>query len=142
MGDIEALVPLRLALFREAEGVTAGGEVTDATRTYLRETLPTGEFVAWVAEAEGRVVGTSGVVFFRRPPSRTNPSGREVYVMNMYTVPAWRGRGLATALLREVIAFVQGPVARRIWYYAAPAGRSVYEKAGFVAHPDEMELTW
>lgn len=140
--DIDALVPLRLALLREAGEAAVGGEVADATRAYLRDTLPTGGFVAWVAEAEGRVVSTSGMMLFRRPPSWTNASGREAYVMNMYTEPAWRGQGLATALLGEIIAFVRATDARRIWLHATPAGRPVYEKAGFVAHHGEMELTW
>jgi GNAT superfamily N-acetyltransferase len=64
--------------------------------------------------------------------------------MNMYTVPEWRGRGVATALLREIIKFVKGTGARRIWLRATEEGRPVYEKAGFspVTSYSYMELVW
>jgi GNAT superfamily N-acetyltransferase len=62
--------------------------------------------------------------------------------MNMYTVPAWRGHGLASATLQEMITYAKRMGARRIWLHATPAGRPVYEKAGFVLRQSEMELTW
>ena len=98
------------------------------------------------AAGAGRLVACSGLVLFRRPPSRRNLSGWEGYVMNMYTEPAWRGRGLATALLGECVAYVRSETpARRIRLHATAAGRPVYERAGFVlatAGMPEMVLNW
>jgi GNAT superfamily N-acetyltransferase len=58
----------------------------------------------------------------------------------MYTAPAWRGQGVATELLKEIIAFVKGTSARRIYLHATIDGERIYEKAGFVAKTSEMEL--
>ena len=134
---------LRLALLREAQDVTDDtliAALTHATCRYLAEKIPTDEFIAWVAEAQGIIVGTSGLVFVHRPPSAQNLSGVEAYVMNMYTAPAWRGQGVATALLKEIIAFVKGTSARRIFLHATTDGKRIYEKAGFVSKTSEMEL--
>ncbi len=62
--------------------------------------------------------------------------------MNMYTVPEWRRKGFATALLRELIAFAQGTQARRIWLHASEAGRPVYAAVGFVPKTSMMDLVW
>ena len=143
--DAETLVRLRVTFLEEvgqfAEGVDSGA-VAEAFRRYLQRKLPPGEFLAWVAEGEGEIVATSGLVFFERPPNGTSPTGLEAYVMNMYTLPRWRGRGLATALLDAALAHVKRTDARRVWLHATDVGRPVYERAGFVSSDAEMELTW
>ncbi len=140
---MDALVRLRLDLLREVGDLQNNAHavsLAEATRRYLTKKVPKGEFVAWVAEADGRIVGTSGLVFFERPPVERNISGREAYVMNMYTIPEWRGRGIATALTREIIDFVKGTNATRIWLRTTEDGKRIYEKAGFVARDAYMEL--
>ncbi|MEH2158987.1 hypothetical protein [Nostoc sp.] len=43
--------------------------------------MPSGEFLAWVAEVDNQIVTTSGLVFFQRPPYNGNFSGLEAYVI-------------------------------------------------------------
>ena len=143
--DVEALARLRLDLLREigdARDESQEAPLLEAIRGYLRRTLGSGEFLAWVAEADGQVVASSGLVFFERPPDAGNLAGVDAYLMNMYTVPAWRGRGLARALLDEIVRFVRTTDARRIWLHASEAGRPIYADAGFRPTTADMELVW
>ncbi len=145
LDHVEALARLRLALLCEMGNVRDESQeapLLDAIRDYLQRKMSTDEFLAWVAEVDGQVVAISGLVFFERPPDAGNPTGVDAYLMNMYTLPAWRGRGLANALLDEIIGFVRSTPARRIWLHATDAGRSVYTKAGFRQSTREMELIW
>jgi GNAT superfamily N-acetyltransferase len=148
LADVEALVQLRLALQLESGHLTQDTMVTaltQATHQYLMEALPKETFIAWVAEAEGKIVASSGLIFFQKPPSENNLSGLEAYIMNMYTLPPWRGQGIATGLLHELMQFVKQTRAHRIWMYATQDGKPIYEKAGFVPktrHTLEMELLW
>ncbi len=145
LADIEALARLRLALLREMGNIRDEGQeapLLDALRGYLQRTMATDEFLAWVAECDGQVVAISGLVFFERPPDAGNLAGVEAYLMNMYTLPAWRGRGLARALLDEIIGYVRTTPARRISLHATEAGRPIYENAGFVPTTSGMELAW
>jgi GNAT superfamily N-acetyltransferase len=145
LDDLETLVQLRLALLREAGNLKSDastGILAEAIRQYLTRTLPAAKFVAWVAEVNGEIIGTSGVVMFERPPIYGNLSGMEAYVMNIYTIPNWRGSGVATALLGEIISYVRKTDARRIWLHATEDGKRLYEKVGFVSTTDEMELIW
>lgn len=101
---------LRLELLREAGEIKGNSDTTnlaEATRKYLSEKIPSGEFLAWVAEVDCQIVATSGLVFFQRLPYYGNLSGLEAYIMNVYTIPMWRGQRIATALLKEIISFVR-----------------------------------
>lgn len=145
LDDVDALTGLRLVFLEEVGNLRSGddgGELVAAIRDYLLRKMPTGEFLAWVAESEEGIVGTSGVTIFERPPNGTNVAGLEAYLSNMYTVPGWRGRGIGTALVAAVIAHLKGTKARRIWLHATDDGRPVYEKAGFVKSETDMELVW
>lgn len=95
-----------------------------------------------MAEVDSEIVATSGVVLFQRPPINGNLCGLEAYVMNIYTVSAWRGKKVATALLREIINFVRATEARRIWLHATKDCNRLYEKVGFVSITKEMQLVW
>ncbi len=146
--DIDVLARLRVALQREMGHLAADtpeDAFVEATRRYLAEALPSGAFIAWMAVADGQVVASSGLIFIARPPSARNLSGREAHILNMYTVPEWRGRGIATRLLRELIGAARDADAHRIWLHASADGQPIYEKAGFAAThrtSPEMDLFW
>ena len=140
--DIEALIQLRLQLFRETGDLRAEHseqETADMARTYFQHTIPTEQFLAWVAEINGQIIGTSGLIFFEKPPTITRH--REAYVMNMYTVPQWQRRGVASALLQEIIAYVRTTPASRLWLRTTEQGRRLYETHGFVPSRNELELS-
>lgn len=145
LDDLEALVQLRISLLYEAGNLhrdTPTAALIEAIRQYLTKTLPTGQFVAWVALVNSEIIGTSGVVMFEKPPVYGNLLGLDAYIMNIYTVSNWRGKGVATALLREIIRYVKTTEARRIWLHATEDGKRLYEKFGFVSTTKEMELLW
>jgi GNAT superfamily N-acetyltransferase len=147
LDDLEPLVELRLALLQEVGNLRESSDIailSEATRNYLIQKLPTGKFIAWVAEAESRLVASSGVVMFERPPVKGNFSGLEAFVMNIYTLPAWRRQGIATRLLQETVQFVFGKTeVKRIWLHATEEGQQLYEQLGFVTTElPELELTW
>jgi GNAT superfamily N-acetyltransferase len=144
--DLDGLLSLRLALMRETGKVHGAADeqtLYELTRAYLHATIPQGRCLVWVGEEEGQLVATGGLVFLEGPPSHENPSGLEGYIFNMYTHPAWRGRGLAHAILRQIIIYAREETpARRLWLRATAAGRPLYEGEGFSVARRDMELVW
>jgi len=138
--DAKALVDLRTEFLAEVTASGGEAEVVAALTAYFTRALKSGEFVAYVAEIDNRIVATSGMVFHRHPPSPTNLHGCEAYVMNMYTLPAWRERGIAAALLGRLIELARQTHCCRVSLHALPAARSIYVEAGFVPVDTEMRL--
>jgi ribosomal protein S18 acetylase RimI-like enzyme len=133
--DAEAMTCLRrdmqTELFAGDARGTSPDELADYNRQYFLEHLPAGDFVAFLAETGGAIVATSGIVIYAAPPTGGNPTGIEGYVMNMYTVPEYRGRGIATRLLDQLIEHVRSLGGRRAWLRASDSGRPVYHRYGF-----------
>ncbi|NJD05717.1 MAG: GNAT family N-acetyltransferase [Methylococcaceae bacterium] len=140
--DISVLVDLRMALFAEVDGTdpaAADPQLAEATRRYIEKALADGSLVVWVAECQGEIVGTHSLAYFQRPPYPGNLTGREAYLLNVYSVPSLRRQGIATALIEAAMATVRVEGMARVWLHASTAGRPLYEKAGFRANGSEME---
>ncbi|MBO0792954.1 MAG: GNAT family N-acetyltransferase [Ktedonobacteraceae bacterium] len=141
--DVDQLVQLRLALFQATGDLKSdepSSELIEATQVYFLNHLPSERFIAFIAESEGRIIGTSGLVFLEKPPTDENRAGLEAYIMNMYTIPEWRGKGVATSLMQAIIHFVKTTPAKRLWLRTTEDGKHVYKNSGFVYTSQDMEL--
>ncbi len=143
--DIGALVRLRIALLKEVGNVCneAGAkELSGAIRRHFGKELPAGRYVGFIARAGGEAVACGGLTFYARPPYSGNTSGREAYLMGMYAVSNWRGKGIGRAVLQKILAFAKARGVGRVWLHSEPGARSLYSREGFRANDSYMELTW
>ena len=90
---------------------------------------------------DGRcLAGAGGVSFFQVMPTYHNPSGWKAYIMNMYTKPAYRRRGIAYRTLDLLVREAESRGVTAISLEATARGRPLYEAYGFTAMNHEMEL--
>lgn len=139
--DIPYLVAYRRAMF-ESMGYTDVAlldAMCEAMTEYLHHAIPASEYHGWVAEADGRVIASGGLVIRTFPPSPRNMDGRQGYIMNIYTVPAWRCCGVATAIMNTILDYLRAIGVPVVTLHATPDGRPIYEKLGFQA-TNEMRL--
>lgn len=143
MENINQVISLRLALLKELDEIKSDQEehlIVTATREYLEKALAHNEFLSYMAESNGEAVSISGMVLFKRPPYLENLQGVEAYILNMYTAPAHRGKGLARKLLEHSIDESGKHGVKRIWLHASEDGKHLYENMGFTKKDSEMEL--
>ncbi len=141
--DIPALVELRLALFRDLGSLTKpdeAPELAEAIRSYMLRRMPSGQYLVWVAEAGGAIIAAASAVILEKMPSVHNPTGREAYVMSVYTIPAYRRLGAGEAVVRAVLTYVQEQGITRVSLHASDYGRPLYERLGF--QPTTSEMRW
>ena len=65
--------------------------------------------------------------------------GRQGTIVNVFTEPQWRQRGIAGLLIKEIVIWSKNEQIDRLTLHASDEGRSIYEKLGFVAS-NEMRL--
>lgn len=143
INDVESLVDFRVRLLNELYGHPENDEtkiLRRSLRKYFCEAIPCSSFVAWLAECDGKIVGTSGMVVWQMPARYGGlESGKLGYVLNMYTVPEARGKGICTRLLNELIREAKSLGLKYLHLHASEEGMSIYRKAGF-SEPNQKEL--
>lgn len=140
--QIDAIIDLRLALLKEVGELHSSEEeqlLAASTREYLQHALSNREFISYIAEIDGKPASISGMALFKRPSYPENPQGLEAYILNMYTLPEYRGKGLAGKLLECCIEESKQSGVKRIWLHATEAGEPLYAKMGFIKKNNEME---
>jgi ribosomal protein S18 acetylase RimI-like enzyme len=118
-----------------------------ATASYLREAMPRGEYLAWIAEDDGTPptsIGGAGVQLRPLVPRPREGAddlelGPEAIVLSVYVEPAWRRHGVGEALMRALLDALAARGIHRIVLHASPDGQRLYERLGFVA-TNEMRL--
>lgn len=141
--DIAMLTETRVEVLRAANQLpddTDMSEVREQSYQYYRRALCDGTHVAYLVLDKERFVGAGGVSFYQVMPTYHNPSGRKAYIMNMYTAPAYRRKGIAYHMLDLLVCEAKKEGITAILLEATKQGRPLYEKYGFRGMKDEMEL--
>ena len=84
--DVQVLVDLRIRFLNELLNHPENNEtkvVRKSLLEYFTEAIPSGNFVAWVAEYDGKIVATSGMVVWQKPALYGGvESGKLGYLLN------------------------------------------------------------
>ena len=141
--DIEELVRTRIIVLRAANKLSDDVDmslVEQETCAYYKRALETGEHIAYLVYDNGTFIGAGGVSFYQVMPTYHNPSGKKAYIMNMYTAPEYRRRGIAFHTLDLLVKAAKEQGVSQIALEATDMGRPLYERYGFVKMEGEMEL--
>ena len=141
--DLDILTKTRIQVLRAANQLSDDTDMSQVEResyNYYQKALRDGSHIAYLVFDEGRFVGAGGVSFFQVMPTYHNPSGNKAYIMNMYTNPAYRRRGIAIKTLDMLVKEAKNRSVSAISLEATDMGRPLYEKYGFNKMNDEMEL--
>ncbi|MDR1270570.1 MAG: GNAT family N-acetyltransferase [Planctomycetaceae bacterium] len=132
--DIETLVEFRLRFIRHykpEQATELDTEIESGIRQYYTETIPTGECIHWLAESENRIIGGGALSIWSYAPGLTLRNGKSAYIFNIYTEPDFRKQGIATEVVRRLIADAGQRGVTRLELHATEMGSPVYEKLGF-----------
>jgi GNAT superfamily N-acetyltransferase len=144
--DAQALVNYRIRFLNELLNHPENEDIEVVKKSlleYFSTAIPSKDFIAWVAEYDGRIIATAGMVVWRKPAIYGGAeSGKLGYLLNFYTIPEARRKGIATRLLNELIKDARSLELRYLHLHASTDGISIYRKAGFTEpQRPELELT-
>lgn len=141
--DIDLLTITRIEVLRAANRLSDDTDLSEVERqsyNYYQKALCDDSHIAYLVFDGTRFVGAGAVSFFQVMPTYHNLSGNKAYIMNMYTRPEYRRRGIAIKILDMLIKESKNRGITAISLEATDMGRPLYEKYGFVKMNNEMEL--
>jgi GNAT superfamily N-acetyltransferase len=149
VGDAAVVAQHRLSMFRDMGQVpndALAATLLEASNGALAALLRDGSYVGWLAISEsGRVLAGAGAHVQSHLP-RISHDGISVttaqvpLVVNVYTEPEARGKGMARALMTTLLKWTTIQGYDRVTLHASDAGRALYQSLGFVP-TNEMRLS-
>lgn len=103
---------------------------------YLEKSLPEHSIICILAKQGDTVAGIGILQVREQLGGIKNPSGKWGYIMNIYTVPAFRRQGICNHIVNGLTDEAQQLGITNFELHATPEGASVYEAAGFIKHKE------
>ena len=142
LADVPTIVAHRRAMF-EAMGY-ADRDALDAMDekfgAWAREKIAAGAYRHWFALNErNAIVAGAGLWLLEWPAHPRDQSGRRGNLLNVYTLPDFRRRGLARQLTTMILEWCRERGLRSVFLNASDEGRPLYTALGF-APTNEMRI--
>ena len=111
-----------------------------STSAFLETALPSGTFRGWMAETcSGCVVAGGGMMLVPWLSRPADPEPRRAWILNVYTEPEYRRRGIARRLMQTMVDWCRQAGFQSVSLHASEDGRPLYESMGFKP-TEEMKL--
>jgi len=139
--DIPEILRQRRRMYEDMHynDATALDSMVSLSSTYLKTAMADGSFRAWLATDGDRVVAGGAVVISPWPAHPYDLQCRRATILNVYTDPEYRRRGIACQLMQTMIAWCKREDFARVTLHASDDGRHLYESLGFEPS-NEMRL--
>ncbi|MCL1882171.1 MAG: GNAT family N-acetyltransferase [Defluviitaleaceae bacterium] len=133
LNDINLLIEIRIDFLKDGRTLSQNDErlIRAQLKTYFLKHIPDNTFVGIIAESDGQHMGAAYLAISERPANPSFISGVTGTILNVYTYPEYRKKGLATKVIREIIEEAKQLGVSNLDLKATPDGKHVYEKFGF-----------
>ena len=132
--DIVELIKLKLAFLNELtnnENIPNQHTVASELEKYLNTHLEGNDFINWLAVDEEKIIATGDICFHQYPPGYEDITGKRGYILNVYTLPAYRRKGLAIEIVKRLVKEAEDRDIRLVVLRTTKIAQSIYEKFGF-----------
>ncbi|MES2678417.1 MAG: GNAT family N-acetyltransferase [Bacteroidota bacterium] len=135
--DLVTLINLRLDFAFELNGQKNADEIAGLTKhltEYFKKALDNNTCIFYLASHKDMAVGIGGLVLREVPGNFKNPDGNWAYLMNMYTIPSFRRKGICAKILNLLIEDANRHGIKAFELHATKEGEFVYKQNGFEMH--------
>ena len=114
--------------------------MTEKFLPWIKTKIASGDYLAWLAVSTGDiVVAGAGLWLMDWPAHMVGSSARRGNILNVYTEPEFRHRGLARWLVEAALYWCKANEVDFVILHASSQGRRLYESLGFQAG-NEMRI--
>ena len=133
INDIEELIKIRIAYLKEDYGNISSEQIEQ-----LKKQLPEyyinhsdRDMIAYIAEENNEIISSVFLVIIEKPANPTFMSGKIGNILNVYTKPEYRKKGIAGQLMKSAINEAREMNLSYIELKSTKAGFNLYKELGF-----------
>jgi len=141
LDDIPEILRQRRAMYEDMEyhDSAALTAMADLSADYLAKHMAEGSFRAWLASDANRIVAGAALIVTPWLAHPYDLECRRATILNVYTYPEYRRRGIARQLLLAILDDCHRENLAGVTLHASRDGRHLYESLGFEPS-NEMRL--
>ncbi|MGB7338902.1 MAG: GNAT family N-acetyltransferase [Phototrophicaceae bacterium] len=142
LDDLDTIIHHRHQMFADMGAGTpeSRAQMDEQGRGWLDRMMSQDLYLGWFACDAENVVAGVGLWLMDWVPAVDGFGGYLPYLLNVYTEPDYRRRGLARQLLTTSLDYCKAHHYPRVRLHASIYGRPLYQDLGFLA-TNEMQLT-
>lgn len=142
--EFDALMEWRMRVLQEVFPISENEDrsaVRANNESYYKKHLADDSHTACFAvDSDSRqIVGCGGICYQEEMPSPDNPSGTNGYLMNIYTVYEYRGRGIGRKIVEFLIEDAISRGTDKIYLESSSTAKQFYHEIGFSDMSDYMK---
>ncbi|OFX59039.1 MAG: hypothetical protein A2066_19760 [Bacteroidetes bacterium GWB2_41_8] len=133
-GEVDLLTTYRLAYLTEMQGERNEEyqqKLKSDLNLYFSEALAENRIFAFLAEQDGQPLSFGAMVLKKIPGDFNQSSYLEGDILNMYTVPFARRKGISAIILQELVNEAHNRGISKISLHTSKDGEKLYRKFGF-----------
>lgn len=132
--DLAVILRHRRRMFEDMgyTDIEALDAVVTVSTPLIEKGLRDGTYRAWFAVDEvGQVVAGAGIITLTFQPHARDPRAERTWIVNVFTEPEHRRKGLARQVVQAAIDWCRGEGMKIVFLHASDEGRALYENLGF-----------
>lgn len=133
INDIDELIKIRIAYLKEDYGNILLEQI-EQLKIQLKEYYANHidrDMIAYIAEENSEIISSVFLVIIEKPANPTFISGKIGNILNVYTKPKYRKKGIAGQLLKLAINEAREKKLSYIELKSTKAGFNLYKELGF-----------
>jgi GNAT superfamily N-acetyltransferase len=132
--DIASMIRYRIDYLTEMQGERENSFIEQLKvemEGYFHKSISNGSFFALVAEFEENIVAYGGMVLREIPGDFNRSSYFEGDILNMYTIPTARRKGISTLILKQLLITAKSMGVTKVALHTSKDGEKLYRSVGF-----------
>jgi GNAT superfamily N-acetyltransferase len=134
LADIPSMIATRIEYLTEMQGAMSdeyANELKQNLQIYFQQSMLNGSFFALQASIAGKIVSYGAMILKKIPGDFNQSTYLEGDILNMYTLPEYRRRGISSMILEQLIDEAKNLGVSKVALHCSKAGEPLYRKHGF-----------
>ena len=130
--DLQVEMDIRLEMLRVVNQLQHDASFSEELIERSKDYFTSGDQTTVLAQDNGVTFGCASISYITIMPTFDHPTGKRAHLMNVYVRKEYRGKGIAAAMIKQLLVEAKKRNVTEISLDATEMGRPVYKKIGFV----------